>query len=82
MVWVGESGWARRARVADILLADADRLNSAERLRVDLFGRHPGLSLVALALPDGVAVFGHHRRLPGQWPATAEAAARAIYLCG
>lgn len=83
IVAVGDRNWARRARLADVLLLDADELESAARMRDELFGRYPGLSMVVLRLPGDVIAIGRRcGRLLVQRSVTAEAAAKAAYFCG
>lgn len=50
--------WARRARLADVLVCDAPDLDRAMGTCAELFHRYPGLSLVALCLPDNVIALG------------------------
>lgn len=89
VVVVGGPDWACRARFADILLARADRVDGAVRMRDELFDNYPGLSVVALCSPRGAVVVGR-RRGPllmlspvalGAMDA-AEAAARVVYFGG
>lgn len=55
-VAVGEPGWVRNARLADILTGEAADATRAHRLCDELLASHPGVTLVAVALPDDLAL--------------------------
>lgn len=56
IVMLGEPGWVRRARLADVLVGDSDRLGHATRTCAELFGSYPGLALVLLRLSGGLVL--------------------------
>ena len=69
VVTIGEPSWKRRARIADILIADVSSGGSylqpgetaqdwALRLQGLLLARYPGLSIVLIRLPGGMMAVG------------------------
>lgn len=81
MVVIGEQGWTRRARCADVLLGEVDRVEEARDWSARLFAHYPGLSVVALAVPSGLVVClpDRRRRWSGRLDAI-EVVAAAAYL--
>jgi len=58
MVTIGDEDWVRRARLADVVLGTSPDVECACGTCAEMFECYPGLSLVALSLPDDVIVVG------------------------
>lgn len=51
VVTVGEHGWARRSRLADVLITDAVDDDEGAAAAAELLDAYPGLAMVLLPLP-------------------------------
>lgn len=56
LVVIGETGWGRRARCADVLIGEVSGPDCVEENRDVLFSSYPGLSLAGLTMPGLIAI--------------------------
>jgi len=82
VVTVGEDGWARRCRLADVLITDGVT-GDVTAIVAALLDAYPGLTMVLVPLPGNRTAVGSRdgRLRVLRTPATAEVAA-VLYLAG